>query len=524
MSQIRPVLPRLLHFEDALQKTGWGLYYKFLVGFAAANLFTNGFVLLCMHFALPLSACDTVLSRDDLVAIFLCFASGKALGGFLLCSISDNTGKRCMISKSLIITFASCFISAFSHNTYTLYLAAFFLGSGLQANIVSIKIYLAEILPIDRRGFYVILPDLFWTAGYFSTSGTIPVSNLSEILLFFSKCATFPVFIYYFGSTNANVSEHQGMDMRLTSWRIIFAVGGGLCITMGCTSALLEMSPRYLLFKRRIITASLILKQFYAINKSKYSETFDVHSQQLVDLISDYNINLDPEPAGMVQQVVTIVKVMLRMLRILLRRPFLKTAVTVALLKLPTLFGIVGSDIYLAQLLTAKNDTLQGVNFVHLGLVYSSNCTIAVDEEQYENFLLISINILFGQILLLCIIDRFGRKFPIFAGLTTCSLTSVILAYNRNFTVLAIASSFYTLGYTLVESTLYVVVIESFPTAIRGTAMGITSFYAHLTSCFLYNFLNMSRQHFLSILSAITFAASILACFVTEMRGRPMVE
>jgi hypothetical protein len=146
----------------------------------------------------------------------------------------------------------------------------------LQANIVSIKIYLAEILPIDRRGFYVVLPDLFWTAGYFSTSGTIPVSNLSEILLFFSKCATFPVFIYYFGSTNANVSEHQGMDMRLTSWRIIFAVGGGLCITMGCTSALLEMSPRYLLFKRRIITASLILKQFYAINKSKYSETFDV--------------------------------------------------------------------------------------------------------------------------------------------------------------------------------------------------------------------------------------------------------
>jgi hypothetical protein len=70
-----------------------------------------------------------------------------------------------------------------------------------------------------------------------------------------------------------------------------------------------------------------------------FEKNLQVHSQQLVDLISDYNINLDPEPAGMVQQVVTIVKVMLRMLRILLRRPFLKTAVTVALLKLPTLFG-----------------------------------------------------------------------------------------------------------------------------------------------------------------------------------------
>lgn len=84
------------------------------------------------------------------------------------------------------------------------------------------------------------------------------------------------VFIYYFGTTSSHVNEHQGMDMRLTSWRIIFAIGGGLCITMGCSSALLELSPRFLLFRRRIITASLILKQFYAINKSKYSETFDV--------------------------------------------------------------------------------------------------------------------------------------------------------------------------------------------------------------------------------------------------------
>lgn len=64
--------------------------------------------------------------------------------------------------------------------------------------------------------------------------------------------------------------------MRLTSWRIIFALAGGFSITIACTSALLEMSPRFLLFKHRVLTASLILKQFYAINKSKYGETFDV--------------------------------------------------------------------------------------------------------------------------------------------------------------------------------------------------------------------------------------------------------
>ncbi|XP_063906166.1 uncharacterized protein LOC135124873 [Zophobas morio] len=502
MSQIRPVVSRLLYLEDALQKTGWGLYYKFLVGFSMANLFTNGFVLLCLHFALPLSACDTGLTQEDIVNIYVCFVTGKAIGGFLLCSISDSTGKRCMISKSLIITFGSCFVSAFSHNMYTLYLAAFFLGSGLQANIVSVKIYLAEILPIDRRGFYTVLPDLFWTAGYFSTS----------------------IFIYYFGTTSSHVNEHQGMDMRLTSWRIIFAIGGGLCITMGCSSALLELSPRFLLFRRRIITASLILKQFYAINKSKYSETFDIHSQQLVDLISDYNINLDPEPVGMVQQTVVMIKVMIRLLRLLLRQPFFRTVVTVSVAKLPTLFCLSGTTIFLSQLLTNANQTITGVSFIHLNLVTEKNCTTSLEETQLEYFLLISINILLAQIILVCIIDKFGRKFPIFAGLTSCCLTSLILAFSRNFTVMAVASSIFIFGLTFVESTIYVVVIESFPTAVRGTAMGVVCFYTYVTSCICYYALNISSQSFLAILAAVFFGSSLLACFVPEMRGRPMME
>ncbi|XP_044262998.1 probable polyol transporter 4 [Tribolium madens] len=502
MSQVRPVVPRLLHFEDALQKTGWGLYYKFLVGFASANLFTNGFVFLCLHFALPLSACDTVLTKDDIISIYVCFNFGKAVGGFLLCSISDNTGKRCMISKSLIIIFGSCFISAFSHNMYTLYLAVFFLGSGLQANIASVKIYLAEILPVEKRGFYIILPDIFWTIGCFSTA----------------------VFLYYFGAFNSDITEHQGMDMRLTSWRIIFAIGGGLCITMGCTSALLEMSPRFLLFKRRIITATLILKQFYAINKSKYSETFDVQSQQLVDLISDYNINIDPEPVGMIQQMNVMVKVMLRMLRIMLRRPFIKVALVITITKLPTLFGLPGTIIYLAQIVDRKMETVTGGNFIHLNLIFHGNCSVSLVEREYENFLLISINMLFGQIMLLCIIDRFGRKFPIFAGLTLCSFTSAVLGYIDNVPMLAICSSFFTIGLTLVESTLFVVVVENFPTAVRGTALGVTYFYAHVTSCFLYTFLDMSRHNFHLLFAAFILGTSVLACFIPDMRKRPLVE
>ncbi|XP_008198721.2 uncharacterized protein LOC103314424 [Tribolium castaneum] len=502
MSQIRPMVPRLQHFEDALQKTGWGLYYKFLVGFASANLFTNGFVLLCVNFALPLSACDTILTRDDVVSIYVCFNFGKAVGGFLLCSVSDNTGKRCMISKSLIIIFGSCFISAFSHNMYTLYLAVFFLGSGLQANIASVKIYLAEILPAERRGFYIVLPDIFWTVGYFSTAA----------------------FLYYFGALNSAITEHQGMDMRLTSWRIIFAIGGGLCITMGCTSALLEMSPRYLLFKRRIITATLILKQFYAINRSKYSETFDVQSQQLVDLISDYNINIDPEPVGLIQQMNLIIKVMLRMLRIMLQRPFLKVALVIAVTKLPTLFGLPGTIIYLAQIVDGKTGTVTGGNLIHLSLIFHGNCSVSLVEHEYENFLLISINILLGQIMLLCIIDRFGRKFPIFTGLTMCSFTSAILGYVNNVPLLATCSSFFIIGLTLVESTLFVVVIENFPTAVRGTALGITYFYAHVTSCFLYAFLDMSRHNFHLILAPLMLGTSVLACFIPDVRKRPMVE
>lgn len=62
----------------------------------------------------------------------------------------------------------------------------------------------------------------------------------------------------------------------LGSWRIIFAVTGGLNITLSCCLALLEESPRFMLYSKKSLMALLILKQFYTINKSVYSETYKV--------------------------------------------------------------------------------------------------------------------------------------------------------------------------------------------------------------------------------------------------------
>lgn len=64
--------------------------------------------------------------------------------------------------------------------------------------------------------------------------------------------------------------------MRLTAWRLMFAVAGGCNIIVACVTALVQPSPRYRLFRKQYDLAQSSLKLFYAINKSKYSETWPV--------------------------------------------------------------------------------------------------------------------------------------------------------------------------------------------------------------------------------------------------------
>lgn len=115
----------------------------------------------------------------------------------------------------------------------------------------------------------MVLFDICWTFGYTVTTGLRDLKNFNWCtLLQFLGLSTFLV-------TTHNKEKH-GIDMKLGYWRLIFAFTGGLTLFLACVASLMEESPRYLLHNKRQFLAVALIKQYFTINKSRYSDYLPV--------------------------------------------------------------------------------------------------------------------------------------------------------------------------------------------------------------------------------------------------------
>ncbi|VEN43040.1 unnamed protein product, partial [Callosobruchus maculatus] len=153
---------QVIYFEDALPRTGWGLYYKFMLGMACAASFSQAAALSSVSFAVPLATCEHYITEGIVYAIYISLALGRALGGAVLDCLYDIYGRKHILCYSLLILFISSFAAAFAYNYYVVMIAVFLLGAALECNSSLVKVHLAEVLPKDKRGYYLSMCDCFW--------------------------------------------------------------------------------------------------------------------------------------------------------------------------------------------------------------------------------------------------------------------------------------------------------------------------------------------------------------------------
>ncbi|XP_056633898.1 putative transporter svop-1 [Diorhabda sublineata] len=379
-----------LHFEDVLPKTGWGLYYKFMIGMACASCFANASAFLCIPIAIPLSSCETEITPNILYAVFISFTIGRSFGGIVDC-FCDIFGRKRLLTQSLVVNFVTTFMAAFAYNSYMIIFAVFFLGSSLEHQRTVVKIHLAEILPTKKRGRYLALCDLFWMLGFLQAS----------------------VVAYYFASPS--YVEHRVIDMRVTTWRMMFAISGGINLILACATALLEESPRFFLHAKKDYLAVLTLKQFYAINKSSYGNSFDIKEDDIMNTVLDYGLLYQSDNTGCLRITFDIMSMVGKGMKLLFSRPFL--TVTLPLIALQTslsILNIVSMNILMAKLVTSENLS-SGLDVVYLH-PYENNtmCPRIGENKLFYNFLMISTNVIIGEISAIWILDRVGRKIPLY--------------------------------------------------------------------------------------------------------------
>lgn len=96
---------------------------------------------------------------------------GSFIGSLTLGRLSDRQGRRTLFQVSIATYTVFTALTALSFNTASLFTFRLLAGIGLGAMLVIDPSLLAEYLPPQRRGRYMVLLDFFWPAGFLLAIG-----------------------------------------------------------------------------------------------------------------------------------------------------------------------------------------------------------------------------------------------------------------------------------------------------------------------------------------------------------------
>ena len=124
-------------------------------------------VMLLSFLALTLEK-EWKLSKDQTATIVSLVFIGAMSGNIILGSGGDRLGRRPIFYFCSFIIGVFGILTSFVHGYIALLIVRFIVGIGLGGLTVPFDI-LAEFIPTETRGKYLILIELFWTLGSFLT-------------------------------------------------------------------------------------------------------------------------------------------------------------------------------------------------------------------------------------------------------------------------------------------------------------------------------------------------------------------
>ncbi|GJQ73104.1 hypothetical protein Trydic_g1733 [Trypoxylus dichotomus] len=492
------------NIERAILKTGFGLYHKFLIGLAALCYFSEAVILTTLTFVIPLMACDIPLSENMIVSVNVVYSIGEALGGLAFCAMSDIFGRKYLIPILSALIFTSTLACSFVHGSMFLFIFLVCLGSGLSANTIIMKIHVAEILPMYKRGIYLVLLNMFWTFGYFVSTA---------MAWGFSPLAV----------------RYYNKDARFFTWRVMCALSSIFSILIGCASNLIKPSVRFLLYSKKYKEALVTLKEVYAINNSKNSEDFKLNETMLHNQINDYGIYRNLPIRVYFEHVCALLKTAHSASVMLISKKFIFRFLIISYMKMITSSGIIIVCMWMYKLIQMPDGCyIQNTDILYLEIPDNpQNCTLKLESHAYRDTLLLGINILAGQFLAIIFVDKICRKYLIVSACTVCGMSNFAFAFIRNLNLHSLSIgivSIYLIFFSVLNTIIDVVIVEIFPTAIRGTAIGEAHFFVHVILVFIKKYFEMPCRVSLLLAGTFTEVAAILAFFLPEFKGRPMME
>ncbi|KAI8421222.1 hypothetical protein MSG28_008285 [Choristoneura fumiferana] len=265
-ADVLPYKDDKIPFEEALHKTGFGLYNYLLTGLV--GLSTISFVTLayCSSIIVPTSACEletTTAQQGLVVAVPI---AGGIVGSLVWGFLGDTRGRRKMLLASLCCGATSNALASLSVNWVMLMVLQFCtvaLGSGIYTLSMTL---LSESVPLAKRNFIMLLVSSIFLLG----QGIMSVMAIPIIPLRFS---------HYLSA----------LDIYWNSWRTLqltYSLPSLICIVW---LLFMQESPKFILAKGDEEGALTILRRIHRINKGRRAEELQVKGLLGEAALSDEN-------------------------------------------------------------------------------------------------------------------------------------------------------------------------------------------------------------------------------------------
>jgi len=198
-----PVLPpsatRRLDVEEVLGATGFTPFHRKAVAITGIAWTFVAMEILLVGFTLPLFGSIWGLSATWLGWIGASALAGSLVGSLLLGRVADRMGRKRVFQTSILWYSVFTALTALAWGPASLLALRFLAGIGLGGMLVVDPSLLAEYLPPQRRGRFLVLLDFFWPVGLLIAIGLswVFLDRLDGAWRWLFAAAALPAFLAY---------------------------------------------------------------------------------------------------------------------------------------------------------------------------------------------------------------------------------------------------------------------------------------------------------------------------------------
>ncbi len=266
---------RRLDVEAVLGAAGFLPFHRRAVAITGIAWTFVAMEILLIGFTLPLFGSIWNLSAIWLGWIGASALAGSLVGSLLLGRLADQTGRKRIFQASILWYSLFTALTALAWGPTSLLTLRFLAGIGLGGMLVVDPSLLAEYLPPQRRGRYLVLLDFFWPIGLLIAIGLswVFLDRLDGAWRWLFVAAALPAFLAYavrrtlpespyWLARRGRLTEAAGVLGAITSQPIS---SESLAVSVEPSS-----SPRELFGSRLRATSMVIILVWVALNVSYY--------------------------------------------------------------------------------------------------------------------------------------------------------------------------------------------------------------------------------------------------------------